>query len=235
MSETNTNPNKPTFFNSLLLFLSESRRWILVLLLAVILLMGYKLVTKSNSTSTLAYDTSLIQQQIKNVGKLVVTEGHFAEVITYKDQKKYLLDVLSFEKKALVVVNAEVTVSFDLSKIKYDIDAENKTLIIENLPKEEIKIYTDYKYYDMTSTKLNEFNGDDYNKINATVRANLEKKIEKSTLKSNAKNRLISELSNILILTKSMGWKLQYNGREVKSDTDFHMESKPSAERTIKN
>ena len=226
MTETNSNQNKPGFFNNVIRFLSESRRWILVLLLAIIVYLIYQLSTKSNSTSSIEYDTNLIEQQIKNVGKLVVTEGHFSEVITYKDQKKYLLDILSFEKKALVVVNAEVTVSFDLSKITYDIDAPNKTLTIKFIPKEEIKIYPDYKYYDMQSTKLNDFDAEDYNKINKTVRENLAKKIDKSSLKSNAKNRLVSELSNMLIVTKSMGWKLLYNGEEVKSESDFYAETK---------
>jgi lipopolysaccharide export LptBFGC system permease protein LptF len=197
-----------------------------VLLFAVIVYLAYQLTTKPNETSTLEYDTNLIQQQIKNVGKLVVTEGHFAEVITYKDQKKYLLDVLSFEKKALVVVNAEVTVSFDLSKITYDIDAPNKTLTIKFIPKEEIKIYPDYKYYDMEQSKLNEFTAEDYNKINKIVRTNLAKKIEKSSLKTNAKNRLVSELYNILILTKSLGWKLQYNGNEVNSESEINLNVK---------
>jgi hypothetical protein len=226
MSESNTNQNKPSFFNVVIRSLSESRRWIVVLLFAVIVYLAYQLTTKPNETSTLEYDTNLIQQQIKNVGKLVVTEGHFAEVITYKDQKKYLLDVLSFEKKALVVVNAEVTVSFDLSKITYDIDAPNKTLTIKFIPKEEIKIYPDYKYYDMEQSKLNEFTAEDYNKINKIVRTNLAKKIEKSSLKTNAKNRLVSELYNILILTKSLGWKLQYNGNEVNSESEINLNVK---------
>lgn len=226
MSETTSYPSTKSFFNKLIVFLSESRRWILVLLLAVIVYLIYLLATKPNKTSTLEYDTNLIQQQIKNVGKLVVTEGNFVEVITYKDQKKYLLDVLSFEKKALVVVNAQVTVSFDLSKITYDIDAPNKTLTIKFIPEEEIKIYPDYKYYDMQQSKLNEFNAEDYNKINKTVRGNLAKKIENSTLKTNAKNRLVAELSNILILTKSMGWKLQYNGEEIDSESDFDIKVK---------
>jgi predicted negative regulator of RcsB-dependent stress response len=221
MNESNTHQNKSGFFNNLMRFLSESRRLLVILLLAIIIYLGYQLATKTNESSTLEYDTNLIQQQIKNVGKLVVTEGHFSEVITYKDQKKYLLDVLSFEKKALVVVNAEVTVSFDLSKITYDIDAPNKTLTIKFIPKEEIKIYPDFKYYDMEQSKLNEFAAEDYNKINKTVRANLAKKIEQSTLKTNAKNRLISELYNMLILTKSMGWKLEYNGEEINSESDF--------------
>ena len=53
------------------------------------------------------------------------------------------------------------------------------------------------------------------------MKENLKVKIDKSTLKSNAKNRLVSELSNMLILTKSMGWKLQYNGQEVTATTQL--------------
>lgn len=176
---------------------------------------------KKNDDEDISYNTNLIQQQILNVGKLVVTEGHFSEVITYKNQQKYLLDMLSFEKKALVIVNADVTVAYDLHKMKYDIDEKNKTITIISIPKEEIKISPDIQFYNVEQSKLNPFTGDDYNKINKSVKANLAKKIEKSTLKSNAQNRLISELSKILILTNTMGWKLQYEGKVIESEKDF--------------
>ena len=221
MTSQSTPNNKPSFFNNVMQLLTESRKWIFVILLAIIVYLAYQLVTKSKENSTVEYDTNLIQQQIKNVGKLVVTEGHFAEVMTYKDQKKYLMDMVSFEKKAMVVINADVTVSFDLSKVTYTIDAVNKTVTITNIPKEEIKISPDIKFYDVEQSTLNEFTGNDYNKINKIVRANLAKKIEKSTLQSNAKNRLVSELSKILVVTNSMGWKLQYNGNEINKELDF--------------
>lgn len=176
---------------------------------------------KKNDDEDITYNTNLIQQQILNVGKLVVTEGHFSEVITYKNQQKYLLDMLSFEKKALVVVNADVTVAYDLHKMKYDIDEKNKIITIVSIPKEEIKISPDIQFYDVEQSKLNPFTGDDYNKINKSVKANLAKKIEKSSLKTNAQNRLISELSKILILTNTMGWKLQYEGKVIESEKDF--------------
>ena len=176
---------------------------------------------KKNDDEDIQYNTNLIQQQILNVGKLVVTEGHFSEVITYKNQQKYLLDMLSFEKKALVIVNADVTVAYDLHKMKYDIDEKNKTITIISIPKEEIKISPDLQFYNVEQSKLNPFTGDDYNKINKSVKANLAKKIEKSSLKTNAQNRLISELSKILILTNTMGWKLQYEGKVIESEKDF--------------
>ena len=176
---------------------------------------------KKNDTSTLDYNTNLIQQQIVNVGKLVVTEGHFSQVLTYKDQDKYLMNMISFDKKALIVVNADVTVAYDLRQVKYDIDEANKTITILNIPKEEINISPDIQFYDVTQSKLNPFTGDDYNKINKSVKASVKQKMEKSSLKANAQNRLISELSKILILTNSMGWKLQYNGQEIQKENDL--------------
>lgn len=203
--------------------LTEIRKWILVLIVAFLLFWIFNYFTKSDDSSTIEYDTNLIQTQIKNVGKLVVTEGHFAEVLTYKDKKETYIPGLTFDKKALVVINADVTVSFDLSQVKYDIDAENKILTITNIPKEEIKISPDFKYYDTKSSSFNEFNGEDYNKINKLARESLAKKIDQSTLKSNAKNRLLSELSKMLVLTNSMGWTLKYDGAEVKSEKDLEL------------
>ena len=203
--------------------LSELRKWVVVLLLGLVLFFGYNYFTTTSNETTIEYDTNLIQQQIKNVGKLVVTEGHFAEVLTYKDKKKTYIPGLTFDKKALVVINADVTVGFDLSKVTYDIDAENKILTITNIPKEEIKISPDIKYYDTESSSFNEFTGEDYNKINTIAKENLAKKIEKSTLKSNAKNRLLSELTKMLVLTNSMGWTLQYKGNTIQKEADLKL------------
>jgi hypothetical protein len=214
-----TEQSKMGFFGKL----TEIRKWIFVLFLGFILFWIVNYFTKSDDSSTIEYDTNLIQTQIKNVGKLVVTEGHFAEVLTYKDKKETYIPGLSFDKKALVVINADVTVGFDLSLVTYDIDAENKILTITNIPKEEIKISPYFKYYDTESSSFNEFTGEDYNKINKLARESLSKKIDQSTLKSNAKNRLLSELSKMLVLTNSMGWTLKYQGNVIEKEKDLEL------------
>ncbi|KIC03057.1 hypothetical protein OA88_05320 [Flavobacterium sp. JRM] len=192
----------------------------IVIIVGIVLAFKYCEFKKDDSTS-LDYNTNLIQQQIVNVGKLVVTEGHFSEVVTYKNSNKYLLDMISFEKKALIIVNANVTVAYDLHKMKYEIDEKNKVIKIVSIPKEEITINPDIQYYNVEQSQLNEFTGDDYNKINKSVKASLAKKIEKSSLKANAQNRLISELSKILILTNTMGWKLQYDGKTIENEAEL--------------
>jgi hypothetical protein len=203
--------------------LNEVRKWIVIALISLVLFFGYQYFTSNKNSSSIKYDTLLIQQEIKNVGKLVVTEGHFAEVMTYKDKRETYIPGLSFDKKAIVIINADVTVGFDLSLVQYDVDEEKKTVTILSIPKEEIKISPDIKYYDIESSSFNEFSPSDYNKISKIAKINLTKKIEKSSLKSNAKNRLLSELSKMLIVTNTLGWTLIYNGETINDKNEFKL------------
>jgi len=173
--------------------------------------------SKQEQRDQLEESTSLIQKQIKNVGKLVVTEGSFSQVYSFKDSKRFYLDVFSARKKALIVVNAEVTIAYDLSKLKTEVNPQTKTVTITYIPDEEISINPNIQYYDVTQDYLNQFDAADYNKIQKRIEKSLMEKIEKSSLKSNAKNRLVSELQKIYILTNSMGWTLEYDGKQIKS------------------
>ncbi len=172
---------------------------------------------KKEEQIILKENSALIQEQLKNVSKLVVTEGHFSEVFSYENSKRMFGDLIEVEKKALVVVNADVTIAYDLSKIEYNIDETTKTLQILTIPKEEIKINPDFEYYDIQADYLNPFEAKDYNEIKKTVKQQLMKKIEASDLKSNAQNRLLSELSKFYILTNSLGWTLEYNQAPIES------------------
>ena len=166
---------------------------------------------KRKNDILLKESSALIEKQINNVGKLVVTEGHFSEVFTYKNSKAIFGNLLSAEKKALVVVNAKVTIAYDLGAIVFDIDEVNKTLTIAHIPDAEVNIYPDLEYYDTKADYLNPFEAKDYNAIKTTVKQALENKIEQSDIKQNAKNRLISELSKFYIVTNTLGWTLKYN------------------------
>jgi len=176
---------------------------------------------KQEDKIVLQESSTLIKEQINNVGKLIVTEGHFSEVFNYKNSKDIFGDYFTSEKKALVVVNADVTIAYDLSKIEFEVDEETKTLTILSIPKEEIKITPDFEYYDIQADFLNPFEAKDYNDIKNIVKKSLNKKIEASDIKTNAKNRLISELSKFYILTNSLGWTLQYNNKPITKNEEW--------------
>lgn len=176
--------------------------------------------------SILKENSMLIEQQIAQVSKLIVTEGHFAEVYNYKDSKELFGPLVTAEKKALVVVNADVEVVFDLKQVSFTVDEETKTVQITHIPEPEIKLHPDFEYYDVTQDYLNPFAAADYNKIKKNVKASLLKKVEASTLYTNANNRLVSELSKLLVLTNSMGWTLVYQNQTVAELTDLEQQLK---------
>ena len=188
------------------------RKILFGVVITLVILFAFKYCNaKKEDRIVLQESSTLIQEQIKNVGKLIVTEGHFSEVFNYKNSKEIFGEYFTSDKKALVVVNAEVSIAYDLSKIEFKVDEETKTLTILSIPDEEIKVSPDLEYYDIQSDFFNPFEAKDYNDIKNTVKASLLKKIEVSDLKMNAKNRMISELSKFYILTNSLGWTLRYN------------------------
>ena len=189
---------------------------LLIIALLLVVFLAFKYFNNRNKEKTeLKENSALILESLKNVSKLVVTEAKFTEVFNYSNSKELLGKYITSDKKALVVVNADVTVSYDLSKMTYEIDEENKILKILSIPEPEMKISPDFEYYDVQSDYFNKFDANDYNEIKDRVTAKLKTKIEASDLRKNSKDRLFTELTKFYILTNSMGWTLQYEENTV--------------------
>ena len=120
------------------------RKFLLGVIVALICFWGYQYVKDQfQEKEDLQQASNLIEQEIKNVSKLVVSEGSYAKVYNYENTESFVFKFLSARKKALVVVNAKANVSYDLREMKYEVDAENKLLKITQIP---IRI-TIGKYY----------------------------------------------------------------------------------------
>ena len=195
-----------------------------VLIVILLLVLGYftyqYFETKNEKRDQLIEATQLIEKEIKNVGKLVVTEGSFAQVFTYKDSKQ-IFNLVEANKKALVVINAKVTIAYDLRALETEVDPENKIITIKKIPDPEININPDIEYYDVSQDYLNQFEASDYNKIKKRVMASVKKKVETSELPGNAQNRLLAELANIYVVTNTLGWTLQYNATPINSSQEL--------------
>lgn len=173
---------------------------------------------KKENKDQIREESTLIQEQILQVGKLIVTEGHYSQVFTFKNSQNLFLDIIKSDKKALVVVNAKATVEYDLRKLETEVDLESKTVRITKIPDPVVNIYPEIEYYDVTQDYLNQFGAKDYNKIKTTVTDRLRQKIDRSDLKKDARDRLMSELASIYQLTNTMGWTLMYEEMVVEGE-----------------
>ena len=162
-------------------------------------------------------NSSIIREQINNVGKLVVVEGNYSQVLNYKNTRQNYLRIFPANKKALVIINSKVTVSYDMRLLETEVNENRREVIIHSIPQEEINIYPEIEYYDISQDYFNQFTADDYNKIKATVHNIIEEKVRQSDLKERARANFISELQRIYILTNAMGWTLIYGNQPVES------------------
>ena len=91
----------------------------------------------------------VLLERIKSVCKCISIEGNFTEIYNYQDVQQKFLNLVSSQKKALVIVNATAHVGFDLTKIKIESDSSQKKIILKDFPKSElISIESQLEYYD---------------------------------------------------------------------------------------
>ena len=148
---------------------------------------------------------------IKKQRKLVISKAVFSEIYNYSDSKKYFFDYVSFDKKAIIAVNATVEVGYDLTKLEIQIDSIGKKIIINKIPEQEITISPDVKFFDFQQSQFNTFSKDDLNKINKKSIDKIKESIELSSLKSQSTERLFEELSQIYQLSAVFGWEVVNN------------------------
>lgn len=177
----------------------------------IVCLIGFliaKQMYKNERKAETSEDIQIVLQSIHNISKLVVTEGVFSEVYSYKNAKKYFYDTFEFNKSVIVIVNAKVQVLFDMEKMVVEIDSIHKKIKIKSIPKEEVVIIPDIKYFDIQQSTFNSFSKDELNSINKKSIEKIKKTAKVSKIKKNAKKRLIVELSKIYQLSAILGWEV---------------------------
>ena len=152
---------------------------------------------------------TVLLQEIQKVAKLVSVEGQFSEIYDYKDFRGY--DISMFRKKALLRIQARVSMGFDLSNMDIRTDAATKTVFLQNLPEPEIfSIDHDVDYYDITEGTFNYFTERDYTALNDRAKNLIRQRAEQSDLRRAAIEQGEDLLELIEFLVESMGWRVEY-------------------------
>jgi hypothetical protein len=160
------------------------------------------------SSDTTEIEATTIQKSVEKISKLMVIEGYFSEVYSYQEKTKVFFNLIPQEKKALIILNAKAQVGYDLKKVEIVIDKNTKEVIIKSIPKEEINISPDLKFYDIQTSTFTSFSKDDLNKVQTDAHDRIVEQIEKSDIKQQARIRLIENLQSIASISNAIGWKM---------------------------
>jgi len=163
--------------------------------------------------------TQLILNEIKNVSKLVVVESSFTQMYNYENSKYFLIEQFSFDKKVILVVNANIQISYDLSKMKIETDPIHKKVILNYIPKEEIFISPKISYFDFEQSTFNTFTKDELNKVHAKSIQKIKEAANIIGLKEKARIQLIEELKKLYKMTTLLDWEfVDHTGLNIQQD-----------------
>ena len=154
-------------------------------------------------------DYYILNNQINKVNKMIVLEQNFSSFQTHKSSVFRLGDIEVFPKEMVLYSTAKAQVSYDLKKMKIEVDSIQKKLIIKELPSPEVKIFPEVKIHFMDDYAVNRFSKTDLNNILESVKRNMRKNINQEKLKSDAKKQLLSNLDELFVLARFLNYKIQ--------------------------
>lgn len=187
------------------------KNFILGLYCALFSFIAYTKFTTVTRHNTEFNSQDILISQLKSVKKIVTTETELSQVITYSDKKSYYFDWLTSEKKALIWVQAKAQIQYDLSKLEYTIQSDEKQIRVTHIPEPSIELYPKISYYDLQQGVFNPFTATDHNEVSQRVHKQLEESVLMSSSYKKLQDDFIESLENINLLATQLGWKFVYD------------------------
>ncbi|WP_300672231.1 DUF4230 domain-containing protein [Soonwooa sp.] len=185
------------------------------ILLTIFCLLAWKGCHKEEG-AVINKDYYLLTNQITKMNKMVVMEQDFSSFQTHKSKAFSIAGYDVLPKEMVLYTTAKAQVSYDLKKMKIDVDTVNKKLVIDALPQADIKIFPDVKIHFMDDYAINRFSQADINGIMESAKKNMEKNIDYTKLKQDGNKQLIENLNEIFILAKALNYKIEDRTNTIK-------------------
>ncbi len=169
----------------------------------------YMILNRKRKKAAINKEAIILLERVHKACKLITVEGNFTEILDHKENGSILWGFISQEKRALLIVKAKVSVGFDLTKVSIKMDAKNKLLTIQELPKPKIiAIETDVKYYDIQESVFNKFASEDHTKLQEEAKKLIRDKVPETHLPELAKEQGLETIKLIQEIAGALGWKL---------------------------
>lgn len=164
-------------------------------------------VSKEQVTST------VLLERVRPVLKLITLEGEFSELYDHTDAWTYnrlLASLPSFRKRAILRVQAKVSVGYDLEGMKLSTDekARKVTLVVPPEP-EVLSIDHSVDYYDLDEGLFNHFSPQELTAISAKAKQQVLGQVQASGLFAEARKQQQEVIAVVRTLVESAGWSFE--------------------------
>jgi len=153
-------------------------------------------------------DYYILTNQISKMNKMVVLEQNSSAM----QKTKMGYEVFGKEVTSNSIITYTKTtaqVSYDLNKMKLEVDSINKKLIIKELPEADIRITPSVEIQSMDDSFINRISEKDIKNVTQKAKETAVKSVNQNQLRTEGRQQLMENLNNIFVLAKALDYKIE--------------------------
>ncbi|PKF76029.1 DUF4230 domain-containing protein [Chryseobacterium sp. PMSZPI] len=153
-------------------------------------------------------DYYILTNQISRMNKMVVMEQNTSSM----QKTKMGYEVFGKEVSSNSIITYTKTnaqVSYDLNKMKIEVDSINKKLVITDLPDADIRITPSVEIQSLDDSFFNRISEKDIKNVTEKAKETAIKSIDQNQLRSEGRKQLMENLNNVFVLAKALNYKIE--------------------------
>ncbi|WP_445430527.1 DUF4230 domain-containing protein [Chryseobacterium indoltheticum] len=177
------------------------------ILLMLILFFSFRSCFKV-SEKTEKSDYYILTNQISKMNKMVVLEQDFSAMQKTKFGYEFLGKEMT-SNSVITYTKTNAQVSYDLNKMKIEVDSINKKLIIRKLPNADIRITPSVEIQSLDDSFINRISEKDIKNVQQKAKQTAVKSVDQNKLRSEGHQQLMENLNSIFVLAKALNYKIE--------------------------
>jgi hypothetical protein len=153
-------------------------------------------------------DYYILTNQISKMNKMVVLEQNISSMQKTKMGYEIFGNEVS-SNNIITYTKTNAQVSYDLNKMKIEVDSISKKLIITELPNADVRITPSVEIQSLDDSFLNRITEKDIKNVTQKAKDTAIKSIDENRLRNEGRKQLMENLNNIFVLAKALNYTIE--------------------------
>ncbi|UKB86137.1 DUF4230 domain-containing protein [Chryseobacterium sp. MEBOG06] len=153
-------------------------------------------------------DYYILTNQISRMNKMVVMEQNTSSMQKTKMGYEVFGNEVS-SNSIITYTKTNAQVSYDLNKMKIEVDSINKKLVITELPDADIRITPSVEIQSLDDSFFNRISEKDIKNVTEKAKESAIKSIDQNQLRSEGRKQLMENLNNVFVLAKALNYSIE--------------------------
>lgn len=153
-------------------------------------------------------DYYILTNQISRMNKMVVLEQNISSMQKTKMSYEFLGSEMT-SNNIITYTKTNAQVSYDLNKMKMEVDSVNKKLIITELPAADIRITPSVEIQSLDDSFFNRISEKDIKNVTQKAKETAIKSIDQNKLRNEGRKQLMENFNQIFVLAKALNYTIE--------------------------